>query len=181
MAATGLQRTLQALCADFPQYSTEQVILVDVATQWLLLIEHGRVVNRWIVSTAAAGLGGEQGSHKTPLGVHRIKLCYGDGAAPGTIFKARQNTRQIAEILTEPGARSDADYITSRIMWLDGLQLGINKGGSVDSFERYIYIHGTDEEGRLGQPASHGCIRMRNRDVIVLYERVGVDTLVVIK
>lgn len=165
---------------DLPQYSTERWILVDAATQRLMLIEHQRIVESWIISTASAGLGNQQGSNQTPLGFHRIKQCYGENAASGTIFKARQATGRIAEILTEPGAHSNADNITSRIMWLDGLQPGINQGGAVDSFERYIYIHGTDEEGRLGQPASHGCIRMRNADVIALYEWVGVDTLVVI-
>lgn len=171
---------LQALQKDFPQYSTQQVVLVDPVIQRLLLIEHERVAGSWLISTAEAGLGNRKDSYQTPAGVHRIKQCYGDGAAPGMIFKARQNTGHVANILTEPGARSDADNITTRILWLDGLQPGVNKGGDVDSFGRYIYIHGTDEEGRLGQPASHGCIRMGNLDIIELYERVGIDTLVVI-
>ncbi|CAA6818044.1 MAG: ErfK/YbiS/YcfS/YnhG family protein [uncultured Thiotrichaceae bacterium] len=171
---------LPDLQKDFPQYATQRFILIDPAIQRLMLIEHDQVVDSWIISTAEAGLGNLNGSHQTPLGVHRIKRCYGDGAAPGTIFKARQSTGRVAKTLTEPDARSDADNITSRILWLDGLQPGVNKGGNVDSFERYIYIHGTDEEGRLGQPASHGCIRMGNLDVIDLYERVGIDTLVVI-
>lgn len=171
---------LRQLTEQFPQYSTDQVILVDATIQRLMLIEYGQVVSSWVISTGEAGLGSRKGSNKTPLGVHRIKKRYGDAAAPGTIFKARQNTGRIAKILTEPGARSNADNVTTRIMWLDGLEPGRNKGGNVDSFERYIYIHGTDEEGRLGQPASHGCIRMANLDVIDLYNRVGVDTLVVI-
>lgn len=171
---------LDNLQKDFPQYSTQRVVLVDPATQRLMLIEHDQVVASWSISTAEAGLGNLNGSHQTPPGVHRIKQRYGDGAAPGTIFKARQSTGCIAKILTEPDARSGADNITTRILWLEGLQPGVNKGGDVDSFARYIYIHGTDEEGRLGQPASHGCIRMGNLDVIDLYERVGIDTLVVI-
>jgi hypothetical protein len=171
---------LRHLAERYPGYSTDQVILIDATIQRLMLIEHGQVVSSWIISTAEAGLGSRKGSNKTPLGVHRIKQRYGDGAAPGTIFKARRNTGRIAKILTEPGARSNADNVTTRILWLDGLEPGANKGGNVDSFERYIYIHGTDEEGRLGQPASHGCIRMANLDVIDLYQRVGIDTLVVI-
>lgn len=171
---------LRHLAERYPGYSTDQVILIDATIQRLMLIEHGQVVSSWIISTAEAGLGSRKGSNKTPLGVHRIKQRYGDGAAPGTIFKARRNTGRIAKILTEPGARSNADNVTTRILWLDGLEPGANKGGNVDSFERYIYIHGTDEEGRLGQPASHGCIRMGNLDVIDLYQRVGIDTLVVI-
>lgn len=173
----GLLRDLQQR---FPAYSTQQVILVDATTQRLLLIEHGIIVAKWVISTGEAGLGSRKGSNMTPLGVHRVAKRYGGGAALGTIFKARQNTGRIAKILTTPGARSTADNVTTRILWLDGLEPGLNKDGNVDSFERYIYIHGTDEEGRLGAPASHGCIRMSNRDVIDLYSRVGVDTLVVI-
>ncbi|PID34252.1 MAG: hypothetical protein CR976_01280 [Thiotrichales bacterium] len=171
---------LQSLKKGFPDYSTQQFILIDPAIQRLVLIESGEVVDSWVISTAEAGVGNHQGSHQTPLGVHRIKQVYGDGAPLGTIFKARRNTGRIAEILTERGACSNADNITTRILWLDGLQPGVNRGGDVDSFERYIYIHGTDEEGRLGQPVSHGCIRMGNLDIINLYERVGIDTLVVI-
>ena len=171
---------LHSLAERFPAYSTEQVILVDATIQRLMLIEYGQVVSSWVISTAEAGLGSRKGSNQTPLGVHLIKQRFGDGAAPGTVFKARRNTGRIAKILTEPGARSRVDNVTTRILWLDGLEPGRNKGGNVDSFERYIYIHGTDEEGRLGQPASHGCIRMRNLDVIDLYNRVGPDTLVVI-
>lgn len=180
MISSWLTILLHNLQKDFPQYSTQRVILIDPAIQRLMLIEHDQVVASWIISTAEAGLGNLNGSHQTPLGVHRIKQRYGDGAVPGTIFKARQSTGRIAKILTEPDARSDADNITTRILWLEGLQPGVNQGGDVDSFGRYIYIHGTDEEGRLGQPASHGCIRMGNLDVIELYERVDINTLVVI-
>lgn len=173
----GLLRDLQQR---FPMYSSQQVILVDATIQRLMLIEQGQVIGSWLISTGEAGLGSRKGSNKTPLGVHRISKRYGDGAPLGAIFKARRNTGRVAEILTAPGARSRADNVTTRILWLDGLEPGLNKGGNVDSFERYIYIHGTDEEGRLGAPASHGCIRMRNQDVVDLYQRVGIDTLVVI-
>lgn len=168
----------------FPDYSTRQVILVDVATQRLLLIEDGQVTDSWAISTAEAGVGNREGSQQTPLGVHRIAERYGDDAPLGAIFKARRNTGQVAKPLTASNARSTADNITTRILWLDGLEPGLNKGrdkdDNVDSFERYIYIHGTDEEGRLGTPASHGCIRMSNQGVVDLYSRMGLDTLVVI-
>ncbi|MGB0846324.1 MAG: L,D-transpeptidase family protein [Thiolinea sp.] len=173
----GLIRDLQQR---FPAYSPHQVILVDATAQRLMLIEHGDVVASWLISTAEKGLGSLKGSNQTPLGVHRVSKRYGDGAPLGAIFKARRNTGRIADILTAHGARSQADNVTTRILWLDGLEPGLNKGGNIDSFERYIYIHGTDEEGRLGTPASHGCIRMRNQDVIDLYQRTGIDTLVVI-
>ena len=171
---------LQDLRQRFPNYSTEQVVLIDASNQKLLLIENGQVVSRWVISTAEAGLGSRKGSNQTPLGAHRLAQKIGDGAPLGTVFRARQNTGRIAKILTAPGARSGEDNVTTRVMWLDGLEPGLNKGGAVDSYQRFIYIHGTDEEGRLGAPASHGCIRMRNQDVVDLYDRVREDTLVFI-
>lgn len=164
----------------FPDYSTARMLVVDATAQTLILVENGQAVNEWVISTATNGLGSAKGSQQTPLGVHRVAKKFGDGAPLGTIFKARQNTGRVAQILTGADERSTADNVTTRILWLDGLELGVNKGGNVDSYDRYIYIHGTDEEGRLGSPASHGCIRMRNQDVIDLFERVDENTLVVI-
>ena len=171
---------LQDVQQRFPNYSAQQVVLIDVTKQELLLIENNQIAGRWIISTAEAGIGSRKGSNQTPLGVHRLAQKIGDGAPLGTVFKARQNTGRVAKILTAPGARSGEDNVTTRVMWVDGLEPGLNKGGAVDSYQRFIYIHGTDEEGRLGAPASHGCIRMRNQDVVDLYDRVREDTLVVI-
>lgn len=171
---------LNELAKNFPTYSANKVLVVDATAQKMILVEQGKAVGEWVISTATKGLGSEKGSDKTPLGVHRIAEKIGAGAPLGAIFKSRQNTGQIVDILTAPGADSPDDYVTSRIMWLDGLEPGLNKGGNVDSKERFIYIHGTGEEGRLGTPASHGCIRMRNKDVIDLFERVDENTLVVI-
>lgn len=171
---------LAKLARDFPSYSTARVLVVDATAQTLILVENGQAVNEWVISTATNGLGSIKGSQQTPLGVHRVAKKFGDGAPLGTIFKARQNTGRVAEILIGADERSTGDNVTTRILWLDGLESGLNKGGNVDSYERYIYIHGTDEEGRLGSPASHGCIRMRNADVIDLFNRVDEDTLVVI-
>lgn len=171
---------LQDLRRRFPAYSVQRLILVDAVQQCLLLIDNGQAIGSWVISTAEAGLGNCKNSSQTPLGVHRIAQCFGEGAPLGAIFKARQNTGKVAEILTTPGVRSQTDNITTRILWLDGLEPGVNKGGAVDSFERYIYIHGTNEEGRLGVPASHGCVRMSNQDIVDLYHLVVVDTLVVI-
>jgi len=171
---------LQDVQQRFPNYSAQQVVLIDVTKQELLWIENNQIAGRWIISTAEAGIGSRKGSNQTPLGVHRLAQKIGDGAQLGTVFKARQNTGRVAKILTAPGARSGEDNVTTRVMWLDGLEPGLNKGGAVDSYQRFIYIHGTDEEGRLGAPASHGCIRMRNQDVVDLYDRVREDTLVVI-
>lgn len=171
---------LADLQARFPTYSAHKVLLVDATIQRMYLIVDGRAVAEWPVSTAEKGVGSQKGSDQTPLGVHRIAQKIGGGAPLGSIFKSRQNTGQIVDILSAPGADGPADYVTSRILWLDGLEPGLNKGGNVDSRERFIYIHGTGEEGRIGTPASHGCIRMRNRDVINLFDQVDENTLVVI-
>lgn len=156
------------------------VVVVRVDEQRLYLWREGRVTDIFDVSTSARGVGFEDGSLQTPLGLHRIAARFGAGVPRGTIFRARANSGQIAEILTEPGARSPRENITSRILWLEGLEPGINRGGSVDSQQRYIYIHGTDEEGRIGEPASQGCVRMRNDDVIELFPVVPVGTPVTI-
>lgn len=173
---------VQDLARRFPDYSTERVLLIDAKAepQTMALVENGQITSEWVISTATKGLGSRKGSEQTPTGVHRIAQKIGEGAALGAIFKARQNSGRVARILTGAGERSGEDNVTTRILWLDGMEPGVNKGGSVDSYERYIYIHGTDEEGRLGAPASHGCIRMRNQDVIDLFERVDENTLVVI-
>lgn len=175
-------RAFQPLIDDlqqrFPKSPQNPLIIISASEQRLYFIEANKVTETHIISTAEAGLGSQRGSNKTPLGVHRVAQKFGKDAEAGTIFKARMNTRRVAKILTEAGARSNADNVTSRILWLSGMEKGINKGGRVDSHARYIYIHGTDEEGRLGAPASHGCIRMKNQAVIDLFSKVPVGTLV---
>ena len=104
----------------------------------------------------------------------------GEGAKINTIFSSRINTTRPAKVINE-AEDSKNDYVTSRIMWLDGLEDGQNKGGNVDSYKRYIYIHGTHEEGLIGSKASHGCIRMFNDDVIELFDMVKIGTKVLIK
>lgn len=171
---------MEDLTQRFSRYSSENVILIVAKEQTLYLLHKGTPIEKHTISTSEFGIGSQSGSNKTPAGVHVVTQKYGAKAKLGTIFKARANTGRVAEILTEKGKRSRADNVTSRILWLSGLEKGINKGGNVDSHRRYIYIHGTDEEGRLGSPASHGCIRMNNQAVIDLYKRVPVGTLVVI-
>ena len=175
-------RAFQPLIDDirnrFPKSPLDPLIVISTSEQKLYLIENNKVTSAHNISTAEAGLGNRSGSYKTPLGVHNVAQKIGKGAKAGTIFKARMNTRRVAKILTEPNVRGNADIVTSRILWLAGMEKGINKGGDVDSQSRYIYIHGTDEEGHLGQPASHGCIRMSNKEVIDLFEKVPVGALV---
>lgn len=162
----------------FPKSPQNPLIIISASEQRLFLIKNNEVTEAHTISTAEAGLGSRSGSNKTPLGVHKIAQKFGKGAKSGTIFKARMNTKRVAKILTEEGARSNADNVTTRILWLSGMEKGINKGGNVDSHARYIYIHGTDEEGRLGKPASHGCIRMKNQSVIDLFMQVPIGTIV---
>lgn len=157
---------------------TGQSIVVDVPGQRLYLFEGGAFRAAYPVSTAERGTGNREGSLQTPLGLHRVAEKFGEHAPLGQIFRARRSTGEIAEILAGPDQRAERDDVTTRILWLDGLEPGVNQGGDVDSRGRYIYIHGTPEEGRIGSPASHGCVRMTNRDVIELFDRVAVGALV---
>jgi lipoprotein-anchoring transpeptidase ErfK/SrfK len=156
-------------------------IIVDISEQKLYLhcnYRNGKKeVKIYPVSTSKYGIGSEAGSNKTPLGLHTIENKIGYDAAPNTIFKARRNTGRKA-IINKPGS---GDLVTSRIMWLKGLEPGKNSGRGIDSYRRYIYIHGTGEENKIGEIASHGCIRMYNTDVIDLFDRVDEGTTVEIK
>lgn len=157
-----------------------QVIIVDVSDQQLTLYRDGRRVAQWPVSTSQFGTGNRANSQQTPLGVHRVARMIGADAPVGTLFRARRDTGRTVEILKDDRA-ADGDYVTTRILWLEGLEPGVNKGAGVDSFKRYIYIHGTAEEGRIGRPFSHGCVRMRNDAVVKLFDQVKQGTLVEIR
>jgi L,D-transpeptidase YbiS len=152
-------------------------LLVRGGDQTLELLSGRDEASRiWPVSTGLAGFGNRENSGCTPTGLHRISACIGAGASLGSVFKGRELTGEVVGVKTESGG----DYITSRILWLDGLELGINQGGEVDSHNRYIYIHGTPYEQQLGQPVSAGCVRMANTDVLELFDLVQVETLVLI-
>jgi lipoprotein-anchoring transpeptidase ErfK/SrfK len=157
-------------------------IVVDISEQKLYLYEGHQatadnLVESYPVSTSKYGIGSRAGSNKTPLGRHFIKDKIGAGAQERMIFKARRPTGSLAEI----DAKGVGDLVTSRIMWLKGLEPGKNSGRGVDSYKRYIYIHGTAEEYKIGEEASHGCVRMYNRDVIDLFDRVKEGTKVYIR
>lgn len=157
-----------------------KMIKVSVSEQKLYLVEKGRIEKAYPVSTSKYGIGSEWGSNKTPLGKHKVAAKIGDGAPWGTIFKERRDT---GKSIKDPGAigPNDKDLVTTRILRLEGLEEGVNKGKGIDSFERCIYLHGTPDEDLVGKPASHGCIRMKNDDVIELYSLVDVGTPVVIE
>jgi lipoprotein-anchoring transpeptidase ErfK/SrfK len=161
-------------------YAESAHIEVDISEQRLYLMENSIIKASYPISTSKYGEGSIENSFKTPLGEHSIKEMIGEEAKINTIFTSRINTKRSATIIDQ-FEDTDNDYVTSRIMWLDGEEDGFNKGGNVDSFRRYIYIHGTHEEGLIGTKASHGCIRMFNYDVIELFNLVNIGTKVLIR
>ena len=170
---------LEYLSIKYPDHSFENFIYVGVKRQELDLYLNGNHVISYPVSTSAHGAGTKAGSDMTPIGLHKIKGKFGSDVPIGGILKARKYTGNIASIQTNP-IKTGEDAITTRILTLEGLENGINKGGELDSYERHIYIHGTAEEGLIGQPASHGCVRMKNEDVINLFNRVEKGLTVII-
>ena len=164
----------------FGLHPNGRAIIVDPSQQKLHLIQGKKILRSYLISTAKAGMGSERFSGKTPIGTHRIMEKFGYGVATGTIFKGRRDTGKIAQIYTDQTDIIE-DHITTRILWLDGQEYSVNRGGSVDSKSRYIYIHGTPEEGLIGSPSSHGCIRMKNSDVVELFDLVALGTLIEIQ
>ena len=145
-------------------------IHVHVPSQTLDLIDDGALIRRYVISTSRFGLGTEPGSQRTPTGRFRIAEKHGDGAPPGEIFISRVPTGRIG------GEGDDHDHVQTRILWLEGLD-----PDNANTFDRYIYIHGTNAESQLGTPASCGCVRMNNEDIIDLYARVETGTPVEIE
>lgn len=155
-------------------------IEVSLSRQELALVgDDGACIRRYPVSTAARGAGELQDSGCTPRGRHVVRARIGAGAPAGTVFRGRRPTGECwsAGLAAANPAR---DWILSRILWLSGCEPGRNRLGAVDSMRRYIYIHGTGDDQPMGEPRSHGCIRMRNRDVMELFDLVAAGTEVVI-
>ncbi len=150
---------------------------VDIARQLLRSFHHTRELNCYQVSTARNGAGEMMDSECTPRGAHEIAEKIGADCPPNTIFVARRATGEIYDVqfaAHHPGR----DWILTRILWLAGRDHGYNCGGERDTKARYIYIHGTPDSTRLGAPGSRGCIRMRNADIIELFDAVAVGTRV---
>ena len=156
-----------------PSALPERLLVVDAERQIATWFEGGEAVAAWPVSTARAGIGGEQGSYRTPPGWHRIHQRIGAGAPAGTVFVSRAPTGE-----TWRGEAREDDLILTRILTLDGLEDGVNRGAGRDSLERYIYLHGTNHEDLLGRPASHGCVRLSNEHVCQLFEHMREGDLV---
>ena len=144
---------------------------IAVSEQRLDVIANSNKVKSYPVSTAKNGMGELRGSECTPRGWHRVRAKIGSGLPPNTVFVGRRPTGEIYnDALAEqyPGR----DWILTRILWLGGLESGLNRYGDVDTCWRYIYIHGTPDEDSIGSPVSHGCIRMKNSDILDLFGRV---------
>lgn len=164
---------------------TAHKIVVSIARQTLELVDgHGAVLSRWPVSTAANGPGEQANSYCTPRGRHRIRLKIGADCPLNTVFKARRPSGE-AYRPELGGAEPGRDWILTRILWLSGQEPGFNRGGfgarCRDTLRRYIYIHGTPDESFMAEPSSHGCIRMRNADLVSLFGQVENGTEVDIR
>ena len=160
---------------------SEDCIVVSVDQQKLWHFQ-GSECEAYVVSTARAGRGCIQDSLQTPDGLHQVCEKIGDGAVPGMVFKARQPTGLCSAAWPTP----DDNLITSRILWLDGLEAGRNQGIAsdgkvVDTRRRFVYIHGTNQQDKLGRPNSHGCVLLADDDVIRLFDLVTVGTPVLIR
>ena len=150
-------------------------IEISITRQTLTLLKGAETVKTWPVSTAKNGAGEGMDSECTPRGQHVIAEKIGEACAPNTVFVGRQPTGETYH----PDLRQqhpDRDWILTRILWLRGVEPGMNQGGDRDSYRRFIYIHGSPDDISMGTPGSRGCIRMRNTDVIELFDQVEVGT-----
>ncbi len=151
-----------------------QMLIVSITDQMLYHRRRAGVRYAYPVSTAAAGIGNIRGSLKTPFGLHRIHTKIGEGMPIFTAFVGRKPIGVYHPSQDDPAC----DWILSRILWLEGIRTGENRRGHVDTKSRFIYIHGTHAENRLGTSASHGCVRMRNADIIELFEHTHIGEIV---
>jgi L,D-transpeptidase catalytic domain len=182
-------------CARLGIKPADRFLLVRIGEQTMQFFRKGKIVRSYVVSTSKRPPSNVKNSLGTPRGLHEIAERIGAGQPPGVVFKARvplgKHYREVeAEQLAAGGvagaiaAASDVrsgNLITSRILWLRGLEPGVNAGGEVDTYERYVYIHGTNHEDLLGTPQSAGCVLMANLEIVALYEdvRVGDQVLIV--
>lgn len=176
----GLKKEVASRLAGLGLPAAEHCIVVSVDQQKLWHFQ-GEACSSYAVSTARAGVGSVLDSQQTPLGLHRICECLGADAPAGMVFKARQATGKLAAEWPTP----EDNLITSRILWLDGMEVGKNKGIDgegrvIDTRSRFIYIHGTNQNAKLGTPNSHGCVLLSDQDIIRLFAetKTGVPVLI---
>lgn len=161
----------------FKKCATKPIININLSEQTIVLYKDNIQIKCYHISSAANGAGELSGSHCTPRGKHVIRAMIGRDMPLNTVFVRRRPT---GEIYSDKLAKSqpDRDWILSRILWLSGCEPGFNRLGLVDTMRRYIYIHGTADEASIGTPCSHGCIRMRNQDIVELFDLVQAGTVV---
>ncbi len=152
-----------------------RLIVVSTALQRLYLFEREQCVAEYPVSTAKRGVGGADGSERTPPGVHRVAERIGGGEPRGAVFESREPTGECWE-----GGAEGEDLILSRVVTLDGCEPGVNQGPGCDTRQRYIYLHGTNHETSIGQAASHGCVRLENAAMVDLFDRLDAGDVVVV-
>ncbi len=166
-------------CARLGIKPGERILTVRIGTATLQFHRGGVLVKSYVVSTSRRPPSNVKNSLGTPRGLHEIAERIGAGQPPGMVFKSRVPTgRHFSEIAAIDPDNAENNLITSRILWLRGLEPGVNRGGDVDTYERYVYIHGTNHEDRLGEPLSAGCVLMRNLDIVELYEEIRAGDLV---
>jgi len=169
---TKIPEACLATCEKLKITPTKFILVAHISSQTLSLFEDGKFVKTYRCSTSRFGIGQIEGSNRTPPGLHRIAEKIGGGEPAGTVFKSR-------EIIGHTSQPEFADAkITTRILWLEGLEPGFNQGTNVDSHERYIYIHGTSDQKTIGEPASCGCIHLADADLIWLFDTVPSGSLV---
>lgn len=157
-------------CARLGIKPGERLLVVRIGTATLQFFAQGVLVKSYVISTSKRPPSNLKDSLGTPRGLHEIAERIGAGQPPGMVFRSRVPTgRHYSEL---PDAGTHGNLITGRILWLRGLEPGVNRGGNVDTYARYVYIHGTNHEDRIGEPLSSGCVLMRNREIVELYEQV---------
>ena len=163
-------------CARLRIKPGERVLAVRISTATMQFYRGGVLVKSYGISTSKRPPSNIKNSRGTPRGLHEIAERIGHGQPPGMVFKSRVAIgRHYSEL---PDADENQNLITTRILWLRGLEPGVNRGGDVDTYERYVYIHGTNHEDRIGEPLSSGCVLMRNLEIIELYDEVRTGDMV---
>lgn len=155
-------------------------IEIHIPTQKMYVFDDGKIIKEYFISTAKNGAGEMRGSEQTPRGSHIVRAKIGANCLANTVFVGRRPTGEIYEPLLR-ATFPERDWILTRIFWLSGLEPGKNRLGNVDTMRRYIYIHGAPDEVEMGMPGSKGCIRMRNENIIELFEQIPVGTRVLLK
>ncbi len=183
-----IEQAIERFKTKCPTIDYTNYLIVSPYDQKLLYIANNKIQKIYPVSTSKFGLGNLEDSFKTPIGIHHIEEKIGEGLPINTIFKGRKtikNNMTLEDLYNDEKLKSEHfenfdDVITSRILRLKGLEMNINLGSNVDSYLRYIYIHGTAHEDQIGKEASHGCVRMLNKDVIELFDNCCEKMLVLI-